>query len=149
PAHRALSVAIAIACLAAVYLAVRAYRRLLGWGQAGRRGASTALLGAALGAHLCNRFVLPRLYGWFHLTLSLITLVLAVAAARLLPDVGRRLRLPVLAAVAALACGWSFFQLSRSQVLRFAAYERTVVAATALRVVPQALRYRTLAGAER
>src|SRR6185436_19922449 len=50
-----------------------------------RRARATALslVAAALALHLVNREVLPRLYGWFHATLALLTFVLALVAARI------------------------------------------------------------------
>ena len=77
----------------------------------------------ALGAELANRTVLPRLYLWFHQTLAAVTLVAAIAAARL---VWRRPR-PVAGGRSGRGRARRGFAavagLRSSQVLRYAASE--------------------------
>jgi arylsulfatase A-like enzyme/HEAT repeat protein len=157
PAHGVLSVVIGLVGVAGVYTLARLYGRRLeaGSGRGARQALLWGLLAAAVGAHLTNREVLPRLYAWFHATLSVMTLSLAVAGMRVTTGVPRasgRLFSRTTAAAAGLVvigCALSFVQLERSQVLRFAAYERTATAGLVLRAVPESLRSQTAAGAER
>jgi arylsulfatase A-like enzyme len=145
PAHAAISIGAVVAALLAIRLAVAAYVRL---GDRVPRLLAGALALAGVGADLANRFVLPRLYGWFHATLSALTLALFVLAAR--PVVrGARRRAVIAALVTAGACGFALYELRTSQVMRYAAHERTALAALALRGVPVALQSRTMAAAER
>jgi arylsulfatase A-like enzyme len=158
PAHQALSVLLAALGAAATFVLARAYGGALE-GAPARRGRA-ALLAAALAlvaaaAHAANRAVLPRLYPWFHATLALGTLVLLALAARLL--VASRPRrsgaaAPVPAAlvvVTAAGVVFSVVSLGNSQVLRYAAHERTAMTTLALTAVPSSLRPHTAAGAER
>jgi arylsulfatase A-like enzyme/HEAT repeat protein len=161
PGHQLVSLMLAAAGIAALFFLARGYRRLLEAHDAasdaarvpGRR-AGWLVLVAALGAHAANRLVLPRLYGWFHVTLAIVTFALLIAGARLrarpaLPPRRSRRAAAVWTLAALAACAFSFVQLRRSQVLRFAAYERTALTAIALRAVPPSLRSRTVAAAER
>jgi arylsulfatase A-like enzyme/HEAT repeat protein len=152
PGHIAISVVISALGTAALFLVARAYRRRLEETGRGRdRRAGVALLAGAVVLHLANVEVLPRLYEWFHMTLALGTFVLSIAGARLLTPAPRPgWRRPAVAAALLLAgCAFSLVQLTHSQVMRFATYERTALASLALRAVPQALRSRTTAGAAR
>jgi arylsulfatase A-like enzyme/HEAT repeat protein len=160
PGHGAISVGLVVLGVAAVYGLARAYGALLAAtaGGASRLGArlfAAALFAAALGAHAANRLVLPRLYGWFHAALSVVTFVLIVASARLVvpppADDRRRCRRLTTGLAAATVAGVviSLVSLASSQVLRYAAHERTALTALALRAVPTGLHSRTHAGAER
>jgi arylsulfatase A-like enzyme len=147
-AHGLISAAIIAAGLLAVRLAAWVYAR---WGGRFPRAMVGALALVAIGADAANRWVLPRLYGWFHATLSVVTLVAFVLAARLrvrLPQPGRR-RLIVAGLVTAAGCAGALFELRNSQVMRYAAHERTALAALVLRAVPVSLQSRTIAAAER
>jgi arylsulfatase A-like enzyme/HEAT repeat protein len=160
PAHQAISVALAALGVGAVYALARGYGALLAAteGAASRlpaRLAAAALFVVAAAAHAANRIVLPRLYGWFHASLAVITFVLVYAAARLIaPSIagdGRRCRRVTRGLVGATVVGvvLSLVSLANSQVLRFAAHERTALTGLALRAVPTGIHWRTHAGAER
>ena len=104
------------------------------------RPAIAACVLVAPAAELGNRTVLPRLYLWFHQTLAAVTLVAAIAAARLVWRRPRRWLTGVLA-LGALAAGFAAVAgLRSSQVLRYAASERTALASVALRVAPALVR---------
>ncbi len=145
PAHGLISAGVIVAGLLAVRLLVWIYARL---GSRFPRALTTALALGAIGADAANRWVLPRLYGWFHATLSVVTLAAFVFAARLGARAGRR-RLIVAALVTAAGCAGALFELRNSQVMRYAAHERTALAAMVLRAVPVSLQSRTIAAAER
>jgi hypothetical protein len=125
PAHGAVSVVLALAGLAALVLLARAFARRLD-----RRwppGALVLVLVAAA-CYWANRYVLPRLYPWFHLTLTAVYLAAAVLAARLaLGEGGGRPRRWALAGLAgaALLFGWQLPHLLWSPIVRYAAHERT------------------------
>jgi arylsulfatase A-like enzyme len=135
PAHRFISVALAAAGVAVVYALARAYSRLLARAPA-PRGARVALVVLAAGAAAANHWVLPRLYGWFHDTLSVATFVLCVLAVRLGARPRRRAGALALAALAAAGVAGGIAMLRASQVLRYAAHERTALTALALRGLP-------------
>src|SRR5207237_4890885 len=100
--HVAISIATTAAGLVAIGLAARFYR----WAaDRSPRALAAGLALLAIGADLANRLVLPRLYGWFHATLSVLTLALFVLAARLRLHGSRRRA--VAAALAAVGA-WSF-----------------------------------------
>jgi arylsulfatase A-like enzyme/HEAT repeat protein len=168
PGHQIVSLLIAVGGAALVYrgagrfadrLARPASASLaLRSGQRRRAGAlELVLLAVAVGLHVANREVLPRLYVWFHTTLSILSTVLVILAARLW--LGRRATVSGavergrwLAVAAVLACtvaSGGFWQLRRSQILRFASYERTVIASLVLRAMPLSLAARTVAASER
>jgi len=148
--HRFISTALVVAGTAAVALAARLYEAAADAGGRWRRAATTALIVAAIAAEAANRWVLPRLYGWFHTTLAVLSLVLLVVAARLLVRRPQRAsRLALAAAVACVACAGAILQLRASQVMRYAAHERTAMAALALRAVPMSLRAQPIAVTER
>jgi arylsulfatase A-like enzyme len=150
PGHRAISLVLALGGVAAVYGLARAYgRRLASMPASFRQATPVLLLVLAVGCQIANRFVLPRLYGWFHLTLGVTTVVSLLLGVRLWARVGRRWPVALLAVVTVAACVASTLELRRSQVLRYAAYERTALAALALRAVPATLQPSTLAAAER
>ncbi|HVY40415.1 MAG TPA: sulfatase, partial [Polyangia bacterium] len=139
PGHRAISGLLAAAGVAATFFVAARYGRALR-DQARPRGAIVACVLVALGAELVNRTVLPRLYVWFHQTLAAVTLLAAVAAARL---VWRRPRpwLAGAAMAAAIAAALaSLAGLRSSQVLRYAASERTALASVVLRAAPSLAR---------
>jgi arylsulfatase A-like enzyme/HEAT repeat protein len=164
PAHGVLSIVLALGGTAVAFALARGYARQLA---AARAGASLpavraravrvmlALLGGAVAAHLANRNVLPRLYPWFHVTLALVTFVSILLAARLFVAVvappAPRARAAAVAVALATAAGVavSIVSLGGSQVLRYAAHERTAMTALALRAVPTSLRPHTAAGTER
>ncbi|HET6147430.1 MAG TPA: sulfatase-like hydrolase/transferase [Polyangia bacterium] len=186
PGRQAISLILAIGGVVLIY-------RGAGWlgaqvadaagagGDAGarRRARRTAvgLAAAAIALHLANREVLPRLYGWFHATLAVLTFVLVLVAARIYAGLlaprtsraagaaggagvpadsaradlavhrGRRL---ALAGFLVLAVGAaSMWQFRRSQILRFASFERTAITGLMLHAVPLSLAPRTVAAAER
>ena len=148
PGHAVISVVLARAAAAATDFAARALDRLL----ARARIPWRAIVAVAVLAIVCglgNRFVLPRLYGWFHETLSIATFILAIVLVRL--AVGWRVK-PVrpalvagLATLAALGAAVAVSELRRSQVTRYLAYERTAVASLALRQLPARLQPRAAA----
>jgi hypothetical protein len=78
-----------------------------------------------------NRYVLPRLYPWFHLTLTAAYLAAALLAARLAlgrpPEEGSAPRGWTLGglAVVALLFGWQLPHVLWSPIVRYAAHERT------------------------
>lgn len=151
PAHHIFSVALAAGGSAGVWFAFRAFVRLLDAPPRRRFVAASVLAAAALALDGLNRLLLPRLYPWFHASLAVATFVLAVLAARLaVAEPGpRRTATAVLAGVAVVAGGLAIRQARRSQILRYAAFEKTTLSALALRPMPAALGPRTLAAAER
>jgi arylsulfatase A-like enzyme/HEAT repeat protein len=152
PAHEAISIAVAVVGTVSVFALARAYGALLEAGAARRRVVAIALTAVALAAHAANRTILPRLYPWFHAGLGLLTFVLLLAAGRLsapwLIGDGRRRVLRVVAATV-VAAGLGLWALESSQVLRFAAHERTMMVSLALRPVAGVLQPRTHASVER
>lgn len=157
PAHGAISVGLAVLGTGAIYLLARAYGLLLG---ARERGAArwrvwlavATLVVTAMVAHAANRTILPRLYPWFHAGLALVTFALIFAAGRvvgpmLVGNGKRRTRRVVGATV--LATALALWALESSQVLRFAAHERTMMVSLALRPVAGMLQPRTHASALR
>jgi len=103
-----------------------------------------ALVAAALSAEWANRNVLPRLYHWFHLSLTLFSLLACVLTVRLLLGLGRRILgkrwswLLAVIAMAALVAGGLCERpaLSRSQGLRYFIYEKTQLASLFVRLLP-------------
>jgi arylsulfatase A-like enzyme len=155
PGHVAISLALAAAGLIGLAMVARLYRRVAA--RAPVMGI-LALLGAAVAGHAADRMVLPRLYPWFHATLSLLFLVALVAAVRL--ALGERVTAerrgspwrrsaPALLAVAAtvLLFGISLRGLVRSQIVRYVAHERTLLTALVLGRLPLP-RARFVAGAD-
>jgi arylsulfatase A-like enzyme len=140
PGHAAISVVLSLAGLGAVFALSRAYGRWLAAPRARRAPGAAVLLALGCGCQLANRSILPRLYGWFHLTLAAATLILLVLSVRLLVVGGRRWRAGLRAAAAVAACWLATGALRGSQVLRYAAHERTALASLALRALPTAMR---------
>jgi arylsulfatase A-like enzyme len=158
PAHQLLSVLFIVLGSIAMWGAVTLWGRLLAHAEPpsgeptsmGRAKAPTlfiaiALLVAALAAGFTNRHVLPRLYHWFHLSLTLVSLFLCVLAVRLFLAMGHRLLskrwswiLAAIATVALVAGGvCERRMLSRSQGLRYFVYEKTQLASLFVRILPR------------
>jgi arylsulfatase A-like enzyme/HEAT repeat protein len=149
PAHHLISVLLILVGAGGLWAGTTLWRGLLSWAEpradgnatsGGRRvpllAAGLLLALAALVVGWANEHVLPRLYHWFHLSLTLSGLVLCGLAVRLLLGGGRS-RLGrrwswILAAVAviALAVGVTVEQpiFAQSQRLRFYVYEKTQLA---------------------
>lgn len=151
PFHGAISAALVVLVLGGLLLFAGAYRRWLDDARPARWGRLGLLALAAL-AHAVNLTVLVRRYAWFHATLALATVVLAMLALRLrghaaAPDRPSRARWTFVGAVLlAVAAGWaSLSALPRSQILRFAAYERTAIVGRLLSLAPPSLRGTTVA----
>jgi arylsulfatase A-like enzyme/HEAT repeat protein len=136
PGHRVISVALALGGTLVVYLAARRYLRALAGERA--RALAWAVAGLAVGAAAANHWVLPRLYPWFHETLSIVTLVGCVLAVRLTARRVRPVRVAVFGLCAAGGVVAAILGLRASQVMRYAAHERTAVTALVLRAVPSA-----------
>jgi arylsulfatase A-like enzyme len=133
PAHALLSLAVAAVALAAIGLLATGYRRLH---ERGSWWASILLLLFAAACQRANAVVLPRLYPWFHATLSVLMLAAAaLAAALIVPHASRRRAVRVLAVVA-LAFLAGLPQLVRSQFVRYTAHERTQLTGLLLRALP-------------
>jgi arylsulfatase A-like enzyme len=106
-------------------------------------GMGLSLVAAALVVGWANHHVLLRLYSWFHLSLTLLGLVLCILAVRLLLGVGRHILgkrwswlLGVTAAVALVA--GVFIErpaLARSQSLRYFVFEKTHLASLFARLL--------------
>ncbi|HEV3031030.1 MAG TPA: sulfatase-like hydrolase/transferase [Polyangia bacterium] len=170
PAHTALSICLALLGTTAIFALVRVYGITLmaarltraarlaaapASGGALAPATAVALFLAAIGTHAANVTVLPRLYPWFHASAALVAFVLALMAVRLVVALAprgrsRRRRLAGALVFATLVgVAFSLHALAGSQVLRFAAHERTAMTSLALRAVPTSLRSHTAAGAER
>jgi arylsulfatase A-like enzyme/HEAT repeat protein len=157
PGHAVISVLITVLGAAGAFAFARGYGRALAAARAARPRAAlgAALLAVAgIAAHVANRNVLPRLYPWFHATLAAVTFAALVLAARLLVAAtrqgrGRRAAALGLAAATAAGVAFSVVSLAGSQVLRYAAHERTAMTSLALRGLPTSLEPHTAAGAER
>jgi arylsulfatase A-like enzyme len=161
----AISIGLALLALVALWFASVGVRRLVQRFERapGRRWLSVvvglALLLVMLKVDRSNRTVLPRLYPWFHLTLSVLTLVLATLAVRVLLPVRRWVSVPagwprieaLTVGVLALALGWvgrdEMYYLTTSQSLRFCAYEKTQVTSLVLRILPSRKTHWTLGNA--
>jgi arylsulfatase A-like enzyme len=166
PGHHVLSLALVLVGAAGIYLAVSAWGRVLaclapahdgsGKNNPGKaRPRLTVALGlacavAAWAAGTFNRTVLPRLYPWFHLSLSVVALVLCLLAVRLFFPLGRsddngghrasaRWTWVVGLVAGALLAGGLLVEmpsLAHSQSLRFFVYEKTHLASVVMRVLP-------------
>jgi arylsulfatase A-like enzyme/HEAT repeat protein len=141
PGHHLISIALALAAVAGCYALARVLDRLLARERPPRAWiAALAVLAVACG--FGNRFVLPRLYPWFHQTLSIVTftsLLVAVRLGRRPGDAPAPARVAAFAGIAVLALGFAVLELARSQVMRYLAHERTAVASLALRALPARL----------
>jgi arylsulfatase A-like enzyme len=146
PAHGAISAGAIAVGLLAIWIAAAVYARV---GARAPRALAGMLALFAVGADAANRFVLPRLYAWFHVTLSVATVALFLIAVRLRLRAGRPRAVTVAALAAAAGCALALVELRNSQVMRYAAHERTALAALVLRGVPVALQSRPMAAAER
>jgi arylsulfatase A-like enzyme len=121
------------------------------------RATALGLAALAIALQIANRDLLPRLYVWFHTSLSIWTTVLAGLAARMLLGLrsstpGARplaRRVVVLAALALVIGAGGVWELRRSQILRFASYERTAIVGLVLHAVPLSLAPQTVAASER
>jgi len=165
PAHHVLSLLVAVMGATLTYHAAGRFTDLLallpGATRPQRRrirATALGLAGLAIALQIANREVLPRLYVWFHISLSIGTLVLAVLAARLLlgllaggvPRPGPAFRWLAGLTLVLLAIGaGGVWQLRRSQILRFASYERTAIVGLVLHAVPLSLAPLTVAASER
>jgi arylsulfatase A-like enzyme len=148
PAHGAISLALLFGGMALIYGLSRAYQRALDR-PAPPPGARLGLLVLALAAHAANSWVLPRLYLWFHATTAVVTITALVLAMRLWlrAVTPRALLLLGLATVGAFI--GAVFELRGSQVMRYAAHERTALASIVLRGLPIPFASRPLAAAQR
>ncbi len=104
PGHGILSVVMAAFGTVAVYLFAARYRR---WLERDRtRAFALSLTAVAVAAAFANRSVLPRLYPWFHETLSVVTV--AACCPRPTPDGPKSRRIKVVAAAALVGpLAWS------------------------------------------
>jgi arylsulfatase A-like enzyme len=157
PGHRMLSVGIIVASAATLWIAVTLWGRLLARAEPAGGDHTTpirtrtlnlaigvTLVLTALAAGWANRNVLPRLYHWFHLTLTLVSLLACVLALRLLLGLGHRIlgkrwswSLAALAAAALVAGGICERPiLFRRQALRYFIYEKTQLASLFVRLLP-------------
>lgn len=157
PGHRVWSVGLIVFGVLAVWLAVTLARWLLaraepapeqgGLGQGRKRlvlVTGLVLVVAAVGLSWANLRILPRLYHWFHISLSLVQLVLCLLAMRLLLGTARGVlgkrwswAIGVLAPTLLLVV---FLVerpiLGQSQSLRFFIYEKTQLASIFARGLP-------------
>lgn len=121
------------------------------------RATAFGLAALAIALQMANREVLPRLYVWFHTSLAIWTIALAVLAARILMGLRASaprarplaLRLAVLTVLLLIVGGGGIWELRRSQILRFASYERTAIVGLVLRAVPMSLAPHSVAASER
>lgn len=169
PGHQAVSVVLLLAGLGAVVAALRIYLRFADAGgaaessgadRAGRRLMISTSVGLAVTAYLANVLLLPRLYPWFHLSLSLAFLAFVLLAIRVLvvrrtdggAVVQRRHVVLWVLALSTMAMGilaLAVPQLGASQSLRFAAYEKTTVIRALLELFPRPRVARLVSRAER
>jgi arylsulfatase A-like enzyme/HEAT repeat protein len=136
PAHALISVVLALLGLAGLALLGRLFARAL---ERRRVSSALGLLAVGIAVYGANRVVLPRLYPWFHNTLSFSLLVLAVLAARLVlrPPAGwlQSRGWALLAVVGAVAIfALELPTLLWSPIIRYAAHERTQLTALLLHV---------------
>lgn len=157
PGRQAISAVLALlGALALVFLArlVLSYLRSL---EAGRRsrvvglGLAAALVGMGVGLQVANREVLPRLYPWFHTTLSVLGLAVLVLAARV-ASAGRSApvsvrRLGLVAVLGSAVVG--ALLVRQSQTLLFVAHERTQMTGPLMGAVLSPPRARPVAVAKR
>jgi len=155
--HRWLSLVLTLLVFVALWLAVTLARWLLaraepspsrGIGEQGRKRlvfvAGLVVIVAALATNWANLRILPRLYHWFHLTLSLLQLVLCLLAVRLFfgtarTMLGKRASWMIAAFAPALLLVVFVVErpvLAHSQALRFFIYEKTQLASIFARALP-------------
>jgi arylsulfatase A-like enzyme/HEAT repeat protein len=160
PGHHALSALLAAAgtlfVAGVAAWAPKARAALAARGERSRWSVTLLCFALALASGAISRQVLPRLYGWFHLCLVLVAFGALFAAVTAWPrkwsmadpstSVRRRWRF-VAAFLLLLAVGVT--EARRSQTLRFALHEKTVVGKELLARLPLPLEPRTLAAVER
>ena len=124
-------------------IATREQFRMRRWGPRHAQALSAALLLAAGLVYWADHAILPRLYGWFHLSLSVLLVALLQLAVGAL-YVGYRPRVRKLSrvmepgvsglvVVAGIAAGSSaLLSINTSQALRFLTYEHTLISARLL-----------------
>ncbi len=156
-AHGLLSILLVGVGGASLWLAVTLWSRLLARARPKTRGITGGgdrrygpiviaclLIVAEVGAGWANRAVLPRLYGWFHVSLSLFQLASCILAIRLLLEMRRRIPgkreswIVALAASALLLAGTWVERpvLAKSQGLRLFVFEKTQLASVFSRLLP-------------
>jgi arylsulfatase A-like enzyme len=140
PVHRFISALLVGAGLAGAFVATHLYLRVLRSRPSLRRLGVTVLLLVALALHHASARILPRLYPWFHVSVSLLFLAAMVAAVRLAlgpqPPLGGRRAAVVTALGAVGLLALSLFGTTRSQIIRYAAHERTELTSALLRRLP-------------
>jgi sulfatase-like protein/HEAT repeat protein/PBS lyase HEAT-like repeat-containing protein len=138
PGHSAISAAVALAAIGGVFLlakAIGARLREAAPSTGSAVAAPLSLVVCAAAAFFANRSVLPRLYLWFHATLALATVAALGLGLRLCLRRARAASTLALVAIVALGAAASLRALGRSQVLRYAASERTSIASFAVRAI--------------
>ncbi|HEY8923454.1 MAG TPA: sulfatase, partial [Polyangia bacterium] len=152
--------------VAATFWFSRAYGRLLAPRTTRARRAIWAggLVGVAVLAEVANTVVLPRLYPWFHAAMAGVTGLGALLASRLgvalaagrgdgeeraRPGARARHSLSLVMAAVAILAVVSGRAATRSQIVRFAALERTAATGQLLRLSPVSLRAHTYVASER
>ncbi|HEY4392946.1 MAG TPA: sulfatase-like hydrolase/transferase, partial [Polyangia bacterium] len=153
PGRSLLSAGLSLGGVAAVFLLGRLFRRFAARLSVERPAPSArwlvvgALVGTCLASEIANQLVLPRLYPWFHSALAVVTGLAALLTARLLLITRGR---PIRARWTAMAIGataavavFAGVKAHASQIVRFAALERTAATAQLLRLSPVSLRSRT------
>ncbi len=157
------SAAMVLVGVASVFGLARAFRAFAGRVASDQppprrvRGAVVlALVAVAVASEVADQLVLPRLYPWFHASLATLTGIAALLAALLglMPGAprpaGRRIARHALAiGVTACIAVFSGVRAHGSQIVRFAALERTAATAQLLRLSPVSLRSRTYVAAQR
>lgn len=165
PGHQALSVLLALLGTAVVFVAARRFRALLARLEAGAGPSSlgravrvAGLSALAVACELANQLMLPRLYSWFHAGMAVMTAGAALLAARLALARGphrpasRTTGARWAVAGAVVAAGLAVFagvKAHGSQIVRFAALERTAATAQLLRLSPVSMHARTYVAAQR
>jgi arylsulfatase A-like enzyme len=157
PGHRWISVGLILLGLCALWLAVTLARCLLaraepstadGFPDGGRKRwvflAGLVTIVAVLAMGWANLRILPRLYHWFHLSLSVLHLVLCMLAVRLFfgtarTVLGKRASWSIAAFAPVLLVVVFLVErpiVARSQALRFFIYEKTQLASIFARALP-------------
>jgi arylsulfatase A-like enzyme len=136
PAHGLISVVLSLVGLAVLAGLARIFVRAHGR----RWPRLVALILAGAACYWANRNVLPRLYPWFHLTLSAAFLAIGVLAAReaLGQRLAERTRAWALVGVAGavLLFGLELSYLIWSPIIRYAAHERTLLTSALVHGLP-------------
>lgn len=155
--HRWISVGLVVLGLVALWLAVTLARWLLARAEPWSSGVSCeracrrwvlvagwVAIAAALAVSWANLRILPRLYHWFHLSLSILGLVLCLLAVRLFLGaartvLGKRASWTIAALAPVLLLVVFVVErpiVARSQALRFFIYEKTPLASIFARALP-------------